>query len=41
MLRELPPDGPWDVKLRPGGQIEVEFIAQVLQLLHARECRGC
>ena len=35
MLRELPPDGPWDVKPRPGGQIEVEFIAQVLQLLHA------
>ena len=35
MLRELPPDGPWDVKARPGGQIEVEFVAQVLQLLHA------
>ena len=35
MLRELPPDGPWDVKPRPGGQIEVEFIAQVLQLLNA------
>jgi glutamate-ammonia-ligase adenylyltransferase len=40
MLKELPPDGPWDVKLRPGGQIEVEFIAQVLQLLHAREMPG-
>ena len=36
MLRDLPPDGPWDVKLRAGGQIEVEFIAQVLQLIHAR-----
>ena len=36
MLRELPPDGPWDVKPRAGGQIEVEFIAQVLQLIHAR-----
>lgn len=35
MLRELPAQGPWDMKLRPGGQIEVEFIAQVLQLLHA------
>jgi glutamate-ammonia-ligase adenylyltransferase len=35
MLRDLPPDGPWDVKARPGGQIEVEFVAQVLQLLHA------
>jgi [glutamine synthetase] adenylyltransferase / [glutamine synthetase]-adenylyl-L-tyrosine phosphorylase len=39
MLRDLPPDGPWDVKLRAGGQIEVEFIAQVLQLLHAREAQ--
>jgi [glutamine synthetase] adenylyltransferase / [glutamine synthetase]-adenylyl-L-tyrosine phosphorylase len=37
MLRDLPPDGAWDVKLRAGGQIEVEFIAQVLQLLNARE----
>ena len=36
MVKELPPDGPWDVKPRPGGQIEVEFIAQVLQLLHVR-----
>jgi glutamate-ammonia-ligase adenylyltransferase len=36
MLRDLPPDGPWDVKLRAGGQVEVEFIAQVLQLIHAR-----
>jgi glutamate-ammonia-ligase adenylyltransferase len=34
LLRDLPPTGPWDVKLRPGGQIEVEFIAQVLQLAH-------
>ncbi len=34
MLKDLPPDGPWDVKLRPGGQVEVEFIAQTLQLLH-------
>ena len=40
MLRDLPPDGPWDVKLRPGGQIEVEFIAQVLQLMHARAGTG-
>jgi [glutamine synthetase] adenylyltransferase / [glutamine synthetase]-adenylyl-L-tyrosine phosphorylase len=37
MLRDLPPEGPWDVKLRAGGQVEVEFIAQVLQLIHARE----
>jgi glutamate-ammonia-ligase adenylyltransferase len=40
MLRDLPPDGAWDVKLRPGGQIEVEFIAQVLQLIHAHEAPG-
>jgi glutamate-ammonia-ligase adenylyltransferase len=40
MLRELPPDGPWDVKPRPGGQIEVEFIAQVLQLLNAETLPG-
>jgi glutamate-ammonia-ligase adenylyltransferase len=35
MLRELPGDGPWDVKLSPGGLVEVEFIAQALQLHHA------
>ena len=40
MLRELPPDGPWDVKARPGGQIEVEFISQVLQLIHAESLPG-
>jgi [glutamine synthetase] adenylyltransferase / [glutamine synthetase]-adenylyl-L-tyrosine phosphorylase len=37
MTRDLPPDGSWDVKLRAGGQIEVEFIAQVLQIVHAEE----
>jgi glutamate-ammonia-ligase adenylyltransferase len=36
LARDLPPNGVWDVKLRPGGQMEVEFIAQVLQLCHAR-----
>lgn len=35
MARELH-DGPWDVKQRPGGMIDVEFIAQALQLVHAR-----
>ena len=35
MLRELPAAGPWDVKLSPGGLVEVEFIAQALQLVHA------
>ena len=33
MLRDLPPHGPWDVKLRPGGQIEVEFVVQTALLL--------
>ena len=32
LLRELPPTGPWDVKMRAGGGMEVEFVAQVLQL---------
>ena len=40
MARDLPPDGPWDVKLRPGGLIDVEFIAQALQLVHARAHPG-
>ncbi len=35
LRRELPPKGKWDVKLRDGGLMEVEFIAQALQLLHA------
>jgi glutamate-ammonia-ligase adenylyltransferase len=35
MLRDLPPEGPWDVKLMPGGLVEVEFVAQALQLTHA------
>ena len=34
LLRDHPPSGPWDVKHRPGGQIEVEFIVQTAQLLH-------
>lgn len=36
MLRDLPPDGPWDVKLGRGGLIEVEFVAQTLQLVAAK-----
>jgi glutamate-ammonia-ligase adenylyltransferase len=35
MLRDLPAEGPWDVKLMPGGLVEVEFVAQALQLAHA------
>ena len=34
LLRDLPPTSPWDVKLQPGGGMEVEFIAQALQLVH-------
>jgi glutamate-ammonia-ligase adenylyltransferase len=37
MTRELHPFGRWDMKLRAGGLIDIEFIAQVLQLLHARD----
>jgi glutamate-ammonia-ligase adenylyltransferase len=35
VLHELPPRGPWDVKLRAGGLLDVEFCAQALQLMHA------
>ena len=35
MLRDLPLDGPWDVKLMPGGLVEVEFVSQALQVAHA------
>jgi glutamate-ammonia-ligase adenylyltransferase len=37
MARELRPNGPWDVKPRVGGLIDVEFIAQVLQVIHVRD----
>nr|WP_232091739.1 bifunctional [glutamine synthetase] adenylyltransferase/[glutamine synthetase]-adenylyl-L-tyrosine phosphorylase [Acetobacter aceti] len=32
LARDLPPSSPWDIKRRPGGLMEVEFIAQALQL---------
>jgi glutamate-ammonia-ligase adenylyltransferase len=32
MLRDLPPEGPWDIKAMRGGLVEVEFVAQALQL---------
>jgi glutamate-ammonia-ligase adenylyltransferase len=35
MLRDLPADGPWDVKHMAGGLVEVEFISQALQVAHA------
>lgn len=37
MMRELRPHGPWDVKLHAGGLVDIEFIAQTLQLVHARD----
>src|SRR5262249_54796230 len=30
-------EGAWDLKLAPGGLVDIEFIAQFLQLLHADE----
>jgi glutamate-ammonia-ligase adenylyltransferase len=35
LAHDLPPAGPWDVKLRAGGMVDVEFIAQALQLIAA------
>ena len=34
--QERPSRGKWDVKLRDGGLLEVEFTVQSLQLMHAR-----
>ncbi|WP_342630288.1 bifunctional [glutamine synthetase] adenylyltransferase/[glutamine synthetase]-adenylyl-L-tyrosine phosphorylase [Nguyenibacter vanlangensis] len=33
VARELPPQGPWDIRHRAGGLMDVEFIAQALQLV--------
>ena len=33
--RERPPKGDWDLKLSPGGLVDIEFAAQFLQLAHA------
>lgn len=35
IAKEIPPFSPWDVKYRPGGLLEAEFVCQVLQLIHA------
>jgi glutamate-ammonia-ligase adenylyltransferase len=35
LLRDLPPRGFWDARLRPGGLMEVEFVAQALLLVNA------
>jgi len=33
-------EGPWDLKQVPGGQIDIEFITQYLQLVHGAEHPG-
>ncbi len=35
--RERPPSGLWDMKLAPGGLVDIEFCAQYLQLIHAAD----
>ena len=35
MERERPPSGFWDMKLSPGGLVDIEFAGQYLQILHA------
>mgnify|MGYP001199840433 CR=1 FL=1 len=37
MEEERPPKGTWDLKLAPGGLVDIEFAAQFLQLVHAAE----
>jgi glutamate-ammonia-ligase adenylyltransferase len=37
MARERPPKTFWDLKLSPGGLVDVEFAAQHLQLVHAAD----
>ena len=35
MEKERPPSGGWDLKLSPGGLVDIEFAAQHLQIVHA------
>ncbi|MHB8287453.1 MAG: [protein-PII] uridylyltransferase family protein, partial [Caulobacteraceae bacterium] len=37
MAKERPPHGPWDLKLSPGGLVDIEFAAQTLQIIHAAD----
>jgi glutamate-ammonia-ligase adenylyltransferase len=37
MRRERPPNGEWDMKLGPGGLVDIEFAAQYLQIVHAAD----
>ena len=38
IANEFPGRNIWDIKYRPGGLIDAEFMAQYLQLLHAAAC---
>ncbi len=35
METERAPSGFWDLKLTPGGMVDIEFVAQYLQIIHA------
>jgi len=35
LAAQFPSRGIWDVKFAPGGLVDIEFIAQALQLIHA------
>jgi glutamate-ammonia-ligase adenylyltransferase len=37
MEDERPGQGDWDLKLTPGGLVDIEFAAQFLQLVHAAD----
>ncbi len=37
LARDKPPQGPWDLKMRPGGLIDCEFLAQYWQLAFSAE----
>ena len=37
MLRERPPRSRFDLKLTPGGLVDIEFAAQALQIVHAAD----
>lgn len=37
IARQYPGNSPWEVKHRPGGLVDVEFISQYLQLVHAHD----
>jgi [glutamine synthetase] adenylyltransferase / [glutamine synthetase]-adenylyl-L-tyrosine phosphorylase len=41
MLREKPAQGIWDIKNMRGGLVDIEFIAQTFQLLHAANNLNC